>query len=114
MASPTGKPPVYTIYFIELSPEVLSLGRFAEANPGYTYDPTHPPLYVGHSVRSPEKRFEQHRSGFKASRYTRGNAIRLRMDLAGSLIFPTRSEAELIEQRHAAILRERGYAVWQR
>ena len=114
MASPVRKPPVYTVYVIELSPDVLSLRRFAEANPGYIYDPAHPPLYVGHSVRSPEKRFEQHRSGFKASRYTRSNAIRLRMDLAGSLIFPTRSEAELIEQRHAAILRERGYAVWQR
>ena len=114
MATPVRKPPVYSVYVIELSPDVLSLRRFAEANPGYTYDPTHPPLYVGHSVRSPEERFEQHRSGFKASRYTRGNAIRLRMDLAGSLIFPTRSEAELIEQRHAAILRERGYAVWQR
>jgi hypothetical protein len=35
------------------------------------------------------------------------------MDLAGSLIFPTRSEAELMEERHAAILREKGYAVWQ-
>jgi len=114
MATPVRKPPVYKVYVIELSPDVLSLKRFAEANPGYTYDPTHPPLYVGHSVRSPDERFEQHRSGFKASRYTRGNAIRLRMDLAGSLIFPTRSEAELIEQRHAAILRERGYAVWQR
>jgi predicted GIY-YIG superfamily endonuclease len=91
---------------------MLSLGRFAEANPGYIRSNS-PPLYVGHSVRSPEERFEQHRSGFKASRYTRGNAIRLRMDLADSLIFPTRSEAELMEERHAAILRERGYAVWQ-
>ena len=113
MATPTRKPPVYTVYVIELKADVLSLKRFAEANPGYTYDPTHPPLYVGHSVRSPEERLEQHRSGFKASRYTRGNAICLRRDLAGSLIFPTRREAELMEERHAVILRERGYAVWQ-
>ena len=42
MATPTRKPPVYTVYVIELSPDVLSLRRFAEANPGYTYDPTHP------------------------------------------------------------------------
>ena len=113
MATPTRKPPVYTVYVIELKADVLSLKRFAEANPGYTYDPTHPPLYVGHSVRSPAERLEQHRSVLKASRYTRGNAICIRRDLAGSLIFPTRREAELMEERHAVILRERGYAVWQ-
>ena len=107
------KPPVYTVYVFELSADVLSLGRFAEANPGYTYNPARPPLYVGHSVRTPEERFEQHRVGEKASRYTRGNAICLRRDLAGSLIFPTRREAELMEERHAAILRARGFAVWQ-
>lgn len=113
MTTPVRKPPVYSVYVIELSPDVLSLRRFAEANPGYVYNPARPPLYVGHSVRSPEERFEQHRSGFKASRYTRGNAICLRRDLAGSLIFPTRRDAELMEERHAVILRERGYAVWQ-
>ena len=113
MATPTRKPPIYTVYVIELSADVLTRRRFIEANPGYIYDPAHPPLYVGHSVRSPEERFEQHRSGFKASRYTRGNAICLRRDLAGSLIFPTRRDAELMEERHAMILRERGYAVWQ-
>ena len=113
MTTITRKPPVYTVYVIELSADILKRRRFREANPGYTYDPTHPPLYVGHSVRSPEERFEQHRSGFKASRYTRGNAICLRRDLAGSLIFPTRRDAELMEERHAMILRERGYAVWQ-
>ena len=113
MTTTIRKPPVYTVYVIELSADVLSLGHFAEANPGYTYDPTRPPLYVGHSVRSPKERFEQHRIGKKASRYTRGNTVCLRMDLAGSLIFPTRSEAELMEERHAAFLRTRGYAVWQ-
>ena len=35
-------------------------------------------------------------------------------DLAGSLAFPTRKEAELMEEHHAAILREKGYAIWQR
>ena len=113
MTTITRKPPVYTVYVIELSTDVLSLGRFAEANPGYTYHPARPPLYVGHSVRTPEERFEQHRIGEKASRYTRGNAICLRMDLAATLVFPTRSEAELIEKRHAAYLRAKGYAVWQ-
>ena len=34
MPTITRKPPVYTVYVIELSTDVLSLGRFAEANPG--------------------------------------------------------------------------------
>ena len=76
MSTITRKPPVYTVYVIELSADVLSLGRFAEANPGYTYDPARPPLYVGHSVRTPEERFEQHRIGEKAYRYPRANADR--------------------------------------
>ena len=114
MATPTRKPPVYTVYVIELSADILARRRFAEANPGYTYDPTHPPVYVGHTVRTPEERFEQHRAGIKASRYTRGKAIRLRMDLAGTLVFATRKEAEIMEKRHATILRERGFAVWQK
>jgi hypothetical protein len=113
MATPTRLRPVYTVYVIELSADVLSLGHFADANPGYTYNPARPPLYVGHSVRTPKERFEQHRIGKKASRYTRGNAVCLRMDLAGSLIFLARSEAELMEERHAALLRAKGFAVWQ-
>jgi hypothetical protein len=113
MTTITRKPPVYTVYVIELSADVLSLGRFAEANPGYTYNPARPPLYVGHSIRTPEERFEQHRIGEKASRYTRGNAICLRMELARRLVYPTRAEAELMEQRHAAHLRSKGYGVWQ-
>ena len=113
MATHTRKPPVYTVYVIELSPDVLTLGRFAEANPNYTYSPARPPVYVGHSVRTPKERLEQHRFGKKASRYTRGNVIRLRMDLARQLVYSTRAQAELMEKRHAAHLRARGFAVWQ-
>ena len=114
MTTTTRKPPVYTVYVIELSADILSRRRFTEANPGYTYDPAHPPVYVGHTVRTPEERFEQHRTGTKASRYTREKAVRLRMDLAGELVFPTRDQAERMEERHAAILRTKGFAVWQK
>ena len=114
MATTTRKPPVYTVYVIELSADILKRRRFREANPGYIYDPAHPPVYVGHTVLTPEERFEQHRTGTKASRFTRGNAIRLRMDLARKLAFPTRKEAEIIEARHARTLRSQGFAVWQK
>jgi predicted GIY-YIG superfamily endonuclease len=114
MTTITRRPPVYAVYVIELNADILARRRFREANPGYTYDPDHPPLYVGHSVRTPEERFEQHRTGTKASRFTRGNAIRFRMDLAKKLVFATRREAELMEERHARILRSKGFAVWQK
>ena len=114
MTTITRKPPVYTVYVIELNADILARSRFREANPGYTYDPAHPPVYVGHTVLKPDERFKQHRSGKKASRCTRGNAIRLRMDLARKLVFATRREAELMEERHARILRSKGFAVWQK
>ena len=110
----TRKLPVYTVYVIELNAEVLDRRAFAEANPGYTCDPARPPLYVGHTVRTPEERFEQHRTGTKSSRFTRGNAVPLRMDLAPGLVFATREEAELMEHQHAEHLRAQGYAVWQK
>ena len=113
MKNATRIQPCYHVYVIELRAEVLALGRFAAANPGYEYDPEHPPLYVGITGRSPETRFEQHVSGYKASRYTRRNAKRLRMDLAGELVFTTRAEAEHMEELQAVQLRARGYAVWQ-
>ena len=105
--------PRYTVYVIELQAAVLTLGKFADANPGYVYDAARPPLYVGMTAHSPDKRFDQHRNGYKASRYTRGNAIRLRMDLVGELVFSTREEAERMEELHAVRLRRRGFAVWQ-
>ena len=107
------KQPEYTVYVIELCAEVLSLGRFAEANPTYVYEPSRPPIYVGMTAHTPEKRFEQHRTGYKASRYTRKNAIRLRMDIAGELVFSTRAEAEAAEVLLANVLKSRGFAVWQ-
>ena len=113
MNTATRKQPEYTVYVIELHTAVLSLGHFADANPAYVYEPSRPPIYVGMTAHTPEKRFDQHRNGYKASRYTRDNAIRLRMDIAGELVFSTRAEAEAAEALLANVLRSRGYAVWQ-
>lgn len=113
MNSATQETPKFTVYVVELDANVLLLGRFAEVNPRYVYKPSRPPIYVGMTAHTPEKRFEQHRKGYRAGRYTRSNALRLRMDLAGKLVFPTRAEAEEMEKFHATRLRARGYAVWQ-
>ena len=113
MKTGTRKKPEYTVYVIELDAAVLALKKFVKANPDHAQDPEHPPVYVGHSVHRPEKRFEQHKSGTRANRFARDYGVRLRMDLAAGLVFATRAEAEAMEAAHAESLRARGYAVWQ-
>ena len=56
---------------------VIELDRAA----GRRRDPRIPWVYVGSSARSPEKRFEQHRSGYKSARLVKRHALRLRPDL---------------------------------
>ena len=58
------------VYVIELDPAA-----------GKRRDPRLPWLYVGSSARAPEKRFEQHRSGYKSARLVKRFALRLRPDL---------------------------------
>lgn len=103
----------YHIYVIELNPQVLQQGRFAEMNPGYTYRPDRPPLYVGMTGRTPEIRLEQHKSGYKASRYTKRNTLWLRLDLVSDIGPLIHDEAMRMEVERAEALRARGYAVWQ-
>lgn len=103
----------YHIYVIELDPQVLQQGRFAEMNPGYTYRPDRPPLYVGMTGRTPEIRLEQHKSGYKASRYTKRNTLWLRLDLVSDIGPLIHDEAMRMEVKRAEALRAWGYAVWQ-
>ena len=56
---------------------VIELDRAA----GRRRDPRIPWVYVGSSARSPEKRFEQHRNGYKSARLVKRHALRLRPDL---------------------------------
>lgn len=56
---------------------VIELDRAA----GKRRDPRIPWVYVGSSARSPEKRFEQHRSGYKSARLVKRFALRLRPEL---------------------------------
>ena len=53
----------HNIYVIELSQEVLTNKKFREANPDYISGK--PLAYVGMTSRTPEARFEQHKTGIK-------------------------------------------------
>jgi hypothetical protein len=69
----------YTLYVIELDPEVRTRKRFMAKNPAAR--PDKPSVYVGMTGRTAEQRFEQHKNGYKANRFARQFGIRLRKRL---------------------------------
>jgi len=101
----------YHVYVIELDPAVLGTRRVKDENPDYVEGMDC--LYVGQTAKTPKERFEQHKEGYKSNRYTRKYGVRLRPDLYERYNpIKTRDRAEEMEQRLAAKLRTRGYAVW--
>ena len=99
------------LYVILLDPEVLSDRRFREANPDHR--PDKPCVYVGSTGIDPERRFEQHKCGRKASRFARKYGIALKQPMTRNQPPVPWTEVEVAERRLAERLRARGYAVWQ-
>jgi hypothetical protein len=101
----------YTLYVIELDPEVLTRKRFVARNPQHRTDK--PCVYVGKTGKTDEVRFAEHKRGYKANRYARQFGVRLRKRLyRNHVLYATSKEAEAAEARLAARLMKRGYAVW--
>jgi hypothetical protein len=85
---------------------VIELDRAA----GRRRDPRLPWLYVGSSARSPERRFEQHRDGYKSSGLVKRFALRLRPDLYEDLpAFPGSKTAAAAERERARELADCGF-----
>lgn len=99
------------IYVIELRKEVLEDRKFAEMNPNYI--PGKPCVYVGMTARSPEERFEQHISGYKAARIVKKYGVHLKPRQFRSHNPMTYDEAKKMEVLKARRLREKGWGVWQ-
>lgn len=101
----------YSLYVIELRPEVLAEPRFAKRNPDRRADK--PCVYVGQTSYTPEERFAQHAAGHKSNKFAHQYGVRLRSRLTANRgPFETRVEAEKAEKALAERLRARGYAVW--
>ena len=66
------------LYIITLDPEVLWERDFRQENPGYREGM--PCLYVGITIHEPGDRFEQHRAGYRSSKYPRKYGIELAQD----------------------------------
>lgn len=101
----------HNVYVIELSPEVLQVKRFRDANPDY--DAMKPCVYVGMTGLTPEKRFEKHKAGIRANRYAKNYGLRLLPKLyAYANPMPYKAACDM-EVELAISLREAGYGVWQ-
>jgi hypothetical protein len=101
----------YFVYVVELDPAILHRKKFRDLNPRYV--PGKPCVYVGVTGLSPERRFRNHKRGYKANPFVRDYGWELRPDL-----FPDGNPfafAEGIRQEaHVAReLRSLGYGVWQ-
>ena len=104
------------LYVILLCDEVWLRRKFRERNPHYRPSRVRffwkPCVYVGQTSRDPEKRFTQHRIGYKASPTARKYGICLVPRLYEQLNPVPASEREEREKRLAHDLQLRGYGVW--
>ena len=102
-----------SVYVIEMDPAIMEKKDFSEANPNR--DPEKPCLYVGMTSKTPEERFEVHKSeDIKRSRKVHKYGIRLLPHLYEHINPLTWAEAVEMEKDLAEALRSQGYAVWQR
>jgi len=101
----------YSVYVVELSPEVLQRARFRKANPDY--DVMKPCVYVGMTGLDPDLRFDKHKAGIQASRYVMLYGLRLMPELYTAYNPMPHDGARDMEVELAIALREKGYGVWQ-
>jgi len=98
----TRKDERYYVYVIQLDDAV-----------GERIDRRYPSVYVGQSVHPPRERFEQHKSGYKASRVVRKHGRWLRWRLFEQYNpLSSRQAAEDAERELASRLRKKGYTVY--
>lgn len=110
--------PSYHVYVIELSKRVFSENRkFREANP--QFNGVLECLYVGMTSKTPQERFQQHKTGFvnKKGHKLSANIVEkygvyLRPSLYTHLPPMTKAEALKMEEQLALELRRKRYAVW--
>ena len=109
----------YSVYVIELSKKVYTENRkFREANP--QFNGVLQCLYVGMTSKSPQERFEQHKTGYvnkKGYKLSANIVEKYGLYLRGSLFqhidpLSNRLDALETEKSLALELRRQGYAVW--
>lgn len=105
-----GKNKRRNLYVITLHPDVLERTEFRDANPEYIEGM--PCVYVGMTIHDPGDRYQQHKSGYKSSRYPRKYGVELALELMEGFNANGYPEDEK-EQALAQWLRDQGFGVWQ-
>ena len=98
------------LYVITLHPDVLACGDFVRANPNYREGM--PCVYVGLTIHTPGDRYQQHKLGYRSSKYPRKYGVELALELMEGFDPGDLSEEEQ-EYALADWLRDQGYGVWQ-
>lgn len=109
---------MYRVYVIELSKKVFTENtKFRNANP--QYNGVLECLYVGMTSKTPELRFEQHKTGYRnkkghnlSSSIVQKYGLYLRGSLYSHIEPMTKSQALKMEEMLALELRRKRYAVW--
>ncbi|WP_309682520.1 hypothetical protein [Polaromonas sp.] len=101
----------YSVYVVELAPEVWNVARFRRANPDHL--PGKPLVYVGMTGLDPDLRFDKHKAGIQANRFVRDFGLRLLPQLYAMYNPMPYEGARDMEVELGIGLREAGYAVWQ-
>lgn len=97
------------VYVVLLDKSVLRERKVAAANP--KRDPKKPCVYVGMTGIPPIERFQNHKDGYKASRYVQKYGVRLLPELYEYLNPMPYEAASQMEKDLAEDLREQGYTV---
>jgi hypothetical protein len=101
----------HNVYVVRLDASVLEQKDFQELNPNY--EPGKPCVYVGMTGLSPDDRFRNHKSGYKASRKVkRFGRYLMRKQFERLNPMPFEDACEM-ERALAERLRRKGYGVWQ-
>ena len=103
---------MHNIYVIDLDTAVMESKKFREANPQYIEGK--PCAYVGMTGHSPEKRFRQHKEGYKSNKYVKKYGLRLKPRQFASHNPMTHDDAKEMEMEKARRLRKKGWGVWQK
>ncbi len=101
----------HNVYVVGLDKAILNERKFVKENPDH--DPKKACLYVGMTGLSPDKRFENHKKGYKASKYVKKYGRWLRRRLYEKYNPMTHQEAKRMEKELARKLRVKGHAIWQ-
>jgi len=110
---------LYNIYVIELSKRIYTENsKFRNANP--QFNGVLECLYVGMTSKTPNERFQQHKTGYRnkrghklSSNIVEKYGLYLRPSLYNHIDpFFTRAEALIAEKEIALELRRERYAVW--